>query len=65
MFVYIPTVKTFQRLLNRGDVIDIVLEEASTESQPGHHRTQFDGSYFKNSSLLSRKDNYFFRFVYS
>lgn len=46
-FVYVTVLKTLQRLLNRGDVIDKVLKEANTESQPGHYKTLFDGSYFK------------------
>ena len=52
-FVYVPVLKTLQRLLNRGDVIDKILEEANTESLPGHSKTTFDGSYFKDNPLLS------------
>lgn len=55
-FVYVPVLKTLQRLLNRGDAIDKVLEEANTESQPGHYKTSFDGSYFKENPLLSGED---------
>ena len=53
-FVYVPVLKTLQRLLNRGDVIDKVLED--TISLPGHYKTTFDGSYFKENPLLSGED---------
>ncbi|XP_034546085.1 uncharacterized protein LOC117817472 isoform X1 [Notolabrus celidotus] len=52
-FVYVPVLKTLQVLLNRGDIIDKILEEASTGSKPGHYKASFDGSYFKENPLLS------------
>lgn len=55
-FVYVPVLKTLQRLLNRGDVIDKVLEEANTESLPAHYKTLFDGLYFKENPLMSGED---------
>lgn len=53
-YVYVPILKLLQRLLNRGDVIDIVLEETGKKSQPGHIETIFDGTHFKENLLLSR-----------
>lgn len=55
-FVYVPVLKTLQRLLNRGDVIDKVLEEAKTETQPGHYNSSSDALYFKENPLLSGED---------
>lgn len=43
-------------MLNRGDVIDKVLEEANTETQPGHYNSSSDGLYFKENPLLSGQD---------
>ncbi|XP_051804668.1 uncharacterized protein LOC110969740 [Acanthochromis polyacanthus] len=55
-FVYVPVLQTLQRLLNRGDIIDKVLEEIHKESQPGCYNSSFDGSYFKENPLLSGED---------
>lgn len=51
-----PSSKTLQGVLNKGDIIDKVLEEASTGSKPGHYKTSFDRSYFKENPLLSGED---------
>lgn len=53
-FVYVPVLKTLQKLLNRGDVIDKVSKD--TESLPGQYKTTFDGSYFKENPLLTGED---------
>lgn len=55
-FVYVPVLKTLQVLLNRGDIIDKILEDTCTGSKPGYYKTSFDGSYFKGNPLLSGED---------
>lgn len=52
-FVYVPVLRTLQRLLNGGDVINKVLEEVNTETQLGHYNSSSDGLYFKENLLLS------------
>lgn len=52
-FVYVSVLRTLQRLLNRGDVIDKVLAEPNPETQPGRYNSSSDGLYFKENPLLS------------
>lgn len=56
MFVYVPVLRTLQRLLNRGDVFDKVLAELNKETQPGRYNSSSEGLYFKENPLLSRED---------
>lgn len=55
-FVYVPVLKTLQELLNKGDIIDKVLEKDNTGSKPGQYNSSFDGSYFKENPLLSGEE---------
>lgn len=56
MFVLVPVLRTLQRLLNRGDVIDKVLAELNKETQPGRYNSSSDGLYLKENPLLSGED---------
>lgn len=54
-FVYVPILRVLQALLNRGDVIDRVLEE-NRKSPSGQYKSFFDASYCKENPLVNGED---------
>lgn len=52
-FVYVPISKVLPALLNRGDVIDKILEQVNSPSEYSVYQSVRDGLHFKNNTLLS------------
>lgn len=55
-FVYVPLSKVLPALLNRGDVIDKILEQVNSPSHHSVYQSVRDGLNLKNNPLLSGEE---------
>lgn len=51
-FVYVPISILLPKLLNRGDVIDKILEQSTSTSQSDDYKSFRDGLYYKQNPLF-------------